>query len=68
MLGSQLAGDVSHKPGGRLPLLFSRCKDRFLYEGFISLLAKLSDNIDVSVNFRWSFTLAKFETIAETTQ
>ena len=22
--GSQLAGDVSHKPGGRLPLLFAR--------------------------------------------
>jgi len=24
VLGSQLAGDVSHKPGGRLPLLFAR--------------------------------------------
>jgi len=24
VLGSQLAGDVSHKPGGRLPLLYSR--------------------------------------------
>jgi len=24
VLGSQPAGDVSHKPGGRLPLLFSR--------------------------------------------
>ena len=23
-LGSQPAGDVSHKPGGRLPLLFAR--------------------------------------------
>jgi len=24
VLGSQPAGDVSHKPGGRLPLLFAR--------------------------------------------
>ena len=24
VLGSQPAGDVSHKPGGRLPLLFTR--------------------------------------------
>jgi len=24
VLGSQLAGDVSHKPGGRLPLLSAR--------------------------------------------
>jgi len=24
LLGSQPAGDVSHKPGGRLPLLFAR--------------------------------------------
>jgi len=24
VLGSHLAGDVSHKPGGRLPLLFAR--------------------------------------------
>jgi len=24
VLGSQLAGDVTHKPGGRLPLLFAR--------------------------------------------
>jgi len=24
VLGSQHAGDVSHKPGGRLPLLFAR--------------------------------------------
>jgi len=24
VLGSQSAGDVSHKPGGRLPLLFAR--------------------------------------------
>jgi len=24
VLGSQLAGDVSHKPGGRLPLLSTR--------------------------------------------
>ena len=24
VLGSQPAGDVSHKPGGRLPLLFDR--------------------------------------------
>jgi len=24
ILGSQLAGDVSHKPGGRLPLLSAR--------------------------------------------
>jgi len=24
VLGSQTAGDVSHKPGGRLPLLFAR--------------------------------------------
>jgi len=24
VLGSQLAGDVSHKPGGRLALLFAR--------------------------------------------
>jgi len=24
VIGSQLAGDVSHKPGGRLPLLFAR--------------------------------------------
>jgi len=24
VLGSQSAGDVSHKPGGRLPLLYAR--------------------------------------------
>jgi len=24
VLGSQLAGDASHKPGGKLPLLFAR--------------------------------------------
>jgi len=35
---------------------------------FKYLLTKLSNNIDVSVIFRWSFTLAIFETIAETTQ
>jgi len=29
---------------------------------------KLSNNIDVFVIFKWSFTLAIFETIAETTQ
>jgi len=35
---------------------------------FKYLLTKLSNNIDVFVIFRWSFTLAIFETIAETTQ
>ena len=28
VLGSQPAGNVSHKPGGRLPLLFATLKDR----------------------------------------
>ena len=45
-----------------------RCKDRSQYKCFQYLLTKLSNSIDVFVIFRWSFTLAVFETIAETTQ
>ena len=44
------------------------CKVRLSYKCFKYLLTKLSNNIDVFVIFRWSFTLAIFETIAETTQ
>ena len=39
-----------------------------IYICFKYLLTKLSNNIDVFVIFRWSFTLAIFETIAETTK
>ena len=35
---------------------------------FKYLFTKLSNNIDVFVIFKWSFTLAIFEIIAETTQ
>jgi len=44
------------------------CKDRSLYTCFKYLLTKLSNNIDVFVIFKWSLTLAIFETIVETTQ
>jgi len=44
------------------------CKVRSQYICFKYLLTKLSNNIDVFVIFRWSFTLAIFETIAETTE
>jgi len=45
--------------------LMSDCKDRSLYKCFEYLLMKLSSNINVLVVFRWSLTLAIFETIAE---
>ena len=41
---------------------------RNIMECFKCLLTKLSNNIDVFVILRWSFMLAIFETIAETTQ
>ena len=44
------------------------CEDRSLYKCFKYLLTKLSNNIDVFVIFKWSLTLAIFETIVETTQ
>jgi len=44
------------------------CNDRLQFKGLISLLATLSNNMDAFVIFWWSFTLAIFETIAETTQ
>jgi len=46
----------------------SGCKDRPQYKCPKYLLTKPSNNIDVFVIFRWSFTLAIFEAIAETTQ
>ena len=39
-----------------------------IYKCFKYLLTKLSNNIDVFVIFKWSLTLAIFETIVETTQ
>ena len=39
------------------------CKDRSLYKCVKYLLTKLSNNIDVFVIFKWSLTLAIFETI-----
>jgi len=44
------------------------CKDRSLYKCFKYLLTKLSNSIDVFVIFKWSLTLAIFDTIVETTQ
>ena len=41
------------------------CKDHSLYKCFEYLLTKLSSNINVLIIFRWSLTLAVFETIAE---
>ena len=41
------------------------CKDRSLYKCFEYLLTKLSSNINVLIIFRWSLTLAVFETTAE---
>ena len=35
VLGSQPAGDVSHKPGGRLPLLSARPAVTFLARGTV---------------------------------
>jgi len=44
------------------------CKDRSQYKCFKYLLTKLSNNINVFVIFKWSLTLAIFETISETTR
>ena len=41
------------------------CKDRSLYKCSEHLLTKLPSNINVPTIFRWSLTLAVFETTAE---